>query len=217
MGNPVLIIPHLFGVDDRIAMRTGASFGLGVGFAEPWPGPAQASSSAVASIASGTLGSDSKRLDAAMGVCGQTLRMRTKVPTAWPRPSRSSDASTSSSTTQSSTLPCWRGLDSFRPVIDRNLKARYRSVQACGHVMQPGSSIANNDSILGFTSMGFATSGTRREQGATNRVDARSRPAADGTQTYPRQRPRAGLFRVRPESPTERFCRIGGYTRTLMP
>ncbi|TSD99193.1 SDR family oxidoreductase [Skermania sp. ID1734] len=45
--------------------------------------------------------------------------------------------------------------DEFRSVIDLNLNACYWMAQACGRVMQPGSSIINIASILGLTSMGL--------------------------------------------------------------
>lgn len=41
--------------------------------------------------------------------------------------------------------------EQFRQVIDVNLNGAYWMAQACGRVMQPGSSIINIGSILGFT------------------------------------------------------------------
>ena len=41
--------------------------------------------------------------------------------------------------------------DQFRSVIDINLSGSYWTAQACGRVMQPGSSIINISSILGLT------------------------------------------------------------------
>jgi NAD(P)-dependent dehydrogenase (short-subunit alcohol dehydrogenase family) len=41
--------------------------------------------------------------------------------------------------------------DQFRQVIDININGTYWMAQACGRVMQPGSSIINVGSILGFT------------------------------------------------------------------
>ncbi len=45
--------------------------------------------------------------------------------------------------------------EQFRSVIDLNLNACYWMAQACGRVMQPGSSIVNISSILGLTTMGL--------------------------------------------------------------
>ena len=45
--------------------------------------------------------------------------------------------------------------EQFRQVIDINLNGAYWMAQACGRVMQPGSSIVNIGSILGLTTAGL--------------------------------------------------------------
>jgi NAD(P)-dependent dehydrogenase (short-subunit alcohol dehydrogenase family) len=45
--------------------------------------------------------------------------------------------------------------DEFRRVIDINLHGSYWMAQACGRVMQPGSSIVNISSVLGLTTAGL--------------------------------------------------------------
>jgi NAD(P)-dependent dehydrogenase (short-subunit alcohol dehydrogenase family) len=45
--------------------------------------------------------------------------------------------------------------DEFRQVIDVNLNGCYWMAQACGRVMQPGSSIINISSVLGLTTAGL--------------------------------------------------------------
>ncbi|MGV9866691.1 SDR family NAD(P)-dependent oxidoreductase [Rhodococcus koreensis] len=45
--------------------------------------------------------------------------------------------------------------DQFRSVVDINLGGSYWTAQACGRVMQPGSSIVNIASILGLTTAGL--------------------------------------------------------------
>jgi NAD(P)-dependent dehydrogenase (short-subunit alcohol dehydrogenase family) len=45
--------------------------------------------------------------------------------------------------------------EQFRQVIDVNLEGSYWMAQACGRVMQPGSSIVNVSSVLGFTTAGL--------------------------------------------------------------
>jgi NAD(P)-dependent dehydrogenase (short-subunit alcohol dehydrogenase family) len=45
--------------------------------------------------------------------------------------------------------------DQFRQVIDVNLNGCYWMAQACGRVMQPGSSIINVSSVLGITTSGL--------------------------------------------------------------
>ncbi|OBF27717.1 short-chain dehydrogenase [Mycobacterium sp. ACS1612] len=45
--------------------------------------------------------------------------------------------------------------EEFRAVIDINLNGSYWAAQACGKVMQPGSSIVNISSVLGITTAGL--------------------------------------------------------------
>ena len=45
--------------------------------------------------------------------------------------------------------------EQFRSVIDVNLNACYWMAQACGRIMQPGSSIINISSVLGLTTAGL--------------------------------------------------------------
>ena len=45
--------------------------------------------------------------------------------------------------------------EDFRRVIDVNLNGCYWMAQACGRVMQPGSSIVNISSVLGITTAGL--------------------------------------------------------------
>ena len=51
--------------------------------------------------------------------------------------------------------PRARPPEEFRRVIDVNLNGSYWMAQACGRVMQPGSSIVNIGSVLGFTTAGL--------------------------------------------------------------
>ena len=82
---------------------------------------------------------------------------RTARPSSTPR-WRSSGRSTSWSTTPASAppYPATRETpEQFRQVIDVNLNGCYWMAQACGRVMQPGSSIVNISSILGLTTAGL--------------------------------------------------------------
>lgn len=45
--------------------------------------------------------------------------------------------------------------EQFRSVIDINLNGSYWAAQACGRVMQPGSSIVNISSVIGLTTAGL--------------------------------------------------------------
>ena len=55
--------------------------------------------------------------------------------------------------------------EQFRAVIDINLNGAYWMAQACGRVMQPGSSIINISSVLGITTAGPAAGRLRGDQG----------------------------------------------------
>jgi NAD(P)-dependent dehydrogenase (short-subunit alcohol dehydrogenase family) len=117
-----------FGLDDRVAIVTGASSGLGVAFAE---GLAEAGAD-VAEPA------DAQNVvDEAMAALGRVdvLVNNAGIGTAVPATRESPDE--------------------FRRVIDINLNGSYWTAQACGRVMQPGSSIVNIGSILGSTTAGL--------------------------------------------------------------
>ena len=112
----------------------------------------------------------------------------------------SSAASTSWSTTPASAPRRPRRArrrSEFRRVIDINLNGSYWMAQACGRVMQPGSSIVNIGSVLGSTTAGLPQAAYALEQGGDHRPHARPRAAVDGPQGHPRQRARAGLLPLR--------------------
>ena len=87
--------------------------------------------------------------------------------------------------------------EQFRQVIDVNLNGCYWMAQACGRVMQPGSSIVNISSILGLTTAGPAAGGLRGEQGRADRADPRPRAAVDRPQGHPGERAGARVLRRR--------------------
>ncbi len=149
----------LFRLDGKVAVVTGASSGLGVAFA-------QALAEAGADVALGarrvekleetrklveaagrravTVGTDvakpedcSALVDAAMQEFGRVdiLVNNAGIGTAVP--------ATRETTEQ------------FRSVVDVNLNGCYWMAQACGRVMQPGSSIINISSVLGITTAGL--------------------------------------------------------------
>jgi NAD(P)-dependent dehydrogenase (short-subunit alcohol dehydrogenase family) len=114
--------------------------------------------------------------------------------------------------------------EQFRAVIDVNLNGCYWMAQACGRVMQPGSSIINISSVLGLTTAGlpqaaYAASkagliGLTRDlaQQWTGRKGIRVNALAPGfftsemTDTYPEGYLQAQLSRVlvgRPGDPDE--------------
>ena len=87
--------------------------------------------------------------------------------------------------------------EQFRQVIDVNLNGCYWMAQACGRVMQPGSSIINISSVLGLTTGGLPQAAYAVVEGGADRAHPRPGPAVDRPQGHPRQRDRPGLLRVR--------------------
>jgi len=58
--------------------------------------------------------------------------------------------------------------DQFRQVIDINLNGSYWMAQACGRVMEPGSSIVNVSSVLGSTTAGLPQAAYASSKAAVN-------------------------------------------------
>jgi NAD(P)-dependent dehydrogenase (short-subunit alcohol dehydrogenase family) len=154
-----MTITDMFRLDDRVAIVTGASSGLGVAFAE---GLAEAGADLVlgarrvekleetaqlvreAGRRVLTLATDvadpaqcQSLVDAAMAEFGRVdvLVNNAGVGTAVPATHETPEQ--------------------FRQVIDVNLNGCYWMAQACGRVMGPGSSVVNISSVLGITTAGL--------------------------------------------------------------
>ena len=154
-----LPVPDMFRLDDRVAIVTGASSGLGVAFAR---GLAEAGADVVLAARrvdrleqTAQLVRDAGRrvlvvqtdvadpdqcqalVDAAMAGMGRVdvLVNNAGVGTAVPATHETPEQ--------------------FRQVIDVNLNGCYWMAQACGRVMGPGSSIINVSSVLGITTGGL--------------------------------------------------------------
>ena len=81
--------------------------------------------------------------------------------------------------------------EQFREVIDVNLNGCYWMAQACGRVMQPGSSIINISSRARADDRRAPPGGVRRVEGRPDRPHPRPGPAVDRPQGHPGQRGRA--------------------------
>ena len=148
-----------FRLDDKVAIVTGASSGLGVAFAKALAEAGadvalgarrvekleetkqlveEAGRKAIAVATDVSKPEDCQALvDAAMEQLGRVdvLVNNAGVGTAYPATRETPDE--------------------FRKVIDINLNGCYWMAQACGRVMEPGSSIVNISSVLGLTTAGL--------------------------------------------------------------
>jgi NAD(P)-dependent dehydrogenase (short-subunit alcohol dehydrogenase family) len=152
-------ILDLFRLDGRVAVVTGASSGLGRDFA-------RALAEAGADVALAARRED--RLAEARGMVEDAGRRAITVRTDVAKPEDCQalvDATMAefgkvdilvNNAGIGTAYPATReSPEQFRKVIDVNLNGCYWMAQACGRVMQPGSSIVNISSILGLTTAGL--------------------------------------------------------------
>lgn len=145
----------LFRLDGRVAVVTGASSGLGVAFA-------RALAEAGADVALGARRAD--RLADTAALVEATGRRALAVPTDVTDPDSCSalvgaaidafgrvDVLVNNAGVGTAVPATRETPDQFRSVIEVNLHGCYWMAQACGRVMQPGSSIINISSVLGLT------------------------------------------------------------------
>src|SRR5829696_3668419 len=149
----------MFRLDGRVAIVTGASSGLGVDFA-------RALAEAGADVALGARRVDrlAETRQAVEDAGRRAIAVRTDV--ASPQDCQALVDATVAEFGKVDILVNNAGIgtaapatretpDQFRQVIDVNLNGCYWMAQACGRVMQPGSSIINISSILGITTGGL--------------------------------------------------------------
>lgn len=148
-----------FRMDGRVAVVTGASSGLGVHFARAF---AQAGAEVVLAA---------RRVDKLAGVAelvAATGRAALPVATDIADPAAATrmveaamerfgrvDVLINNAGVGTAHPATRETPEQFREVIDINLNGAYWAAQACGRVMQPGSSIVNISSILGLTTAGL--------------------------------------------------------------
>jgi NAD(P)-dependent dehydrogenase (short-subunit alcohol dehydrogenase family) len=154
-----MTVTDMFRLEDRVAIVTGASSGLGVAFAQ---GLAEAG----ADVVLGARRVD--RLEDTATLVRKAGRRALAVATDVADPA-SCTALVEAAMAEfgrvdvlvnnagiGTAVPATReSPEQFRSVIDVNLNGCYWMAQACGRVMQPGSSIINISSVLGLTTAGL--------------------------------------------------------------
>jgi NAD(P)-dependent dehydrogenase (short-subunit alcohol dehydrogenase family) len=149
----------LFRLDDRVAIVTGASSGLGVAFAV-----ALAEAGANVALAARRADKLAQTRQAVEAAGSHVLVVPTDVadPEACQRLVDATMAEFGrvdilvNNAGVGTSYPATRETpEQFRQVIDINLNGCYWMAQACGRVMKPGSSIVNVSSVLGMTTAGL--------------------------------------------------------------
>jgi NAD(P)-dependent dehydrogenase (short-subunit alcohol dehydrogenase family) len=148
-----------FSLDGKVAIVTGASSGLGVAFA-------RAMAEAGADVVLGARRTD--RLADTRALVEETGRRALAVATdvtSQPDCQRLVDAAMAefgrvdvlvNNAGIGTAVPATREtVEEFTQVVDVNLNGCYWTAQACGRVMQPGSSVINIGSVLGLTTAGL--------------------------------------------------------------
>ncbi len=154
-----MTVMDLFRLDGKVAIVTGASSGLGVAFA-------QALAEAGADVVLGARRVD--RLEETRALVEATGRRALAVQTDVADPDACQalvdaametfgrvDVLVNNAGVGTAVPATHETPDEFRRVIDVNLNGCYWMAQACGRVMQPGSSIVNISSVLGLTTAGL--------------------------------------------------------------
>lgn len=154
-----MTINELFTLEGKVAVVTGASSGLGVAFA-------QALAEAGADVALGARRADRLTETAALVQAAGHRALPVATDVASPESCQALIDATMAEFGRVDILVNNAGVgtavpathetpDQFRSVIDVNLNGCYWMAQACGRVMQPGSSIINISSVLGLTTAGL--------------------------------------------------------------
>lgn len=147
----------LFRMDGKVAVVTGASSGLGVGFARTL---AQAGADVVLAARRVDRLAETERIVTGVGRRALALACDVADPDACTRVIAAAieefgrvDVLVNNAGVGSAVPATRETPDEFRGVIDINLNGTYWMAQAAGRVMAPGSSIVNIASILGLTTV----------------------------------------------------------------
>jgi NAD(P)-dependent dehydrogenase (short-subunit alcohol dehydrogenase family) len=154
-----MTVLDMFRLDGKVAIVTGASSGLGVAFA-------QALAEAGADVVIGARRVDrleeTKKLVEAAGRRAHAVRTDVAKPEDCQRLVDEAmrefervDILVNNAGIGTASPATREKPEDFRRVIDVNLNGCYWMAQACGRVMQPGSSIVNISSVLGLTTAGL--------------------------------------------------------------
>ena len=152
-------VPDLFRLDGKVAIVTGASSGLGVAFAQ---GLAEAGADLVLGARRADRLADTAKLVEAAGRRALTVATDVADPDSCSNLVALAmeefgrvDVLVNNAGIGTAAPATREAPDDFRRVIDVNLNGCYWMAQACGRVMQPGSSIINISSVLGITTAGL--------------------------------------------------------------
>lgn len=205
----------LFRLDDKVAVVTGASSGLGVSFAGAL---ADASTDVVLAARRVEKLEDTKEMVESKGRRAITVACDVSDPAACAAVAAAAienfghlDILVNNAGIADSAPATREAPEEFDRVIQTNLNGTFYMAQACARAMKNGGSIVNIASILGLTSGADAAGRVQRQQGRRRRTHPRPGTAVVGSQGH-RQRHRPRILCLRDDLRADR----GGYMQTFV-